>query len=103
MPQMYQGVFWACFHSTESFDRVPMAGETLNIRAPDIDPTKEGGVGFYELQNLLKASDRVDDESEVPGPDIMERVLASGDPESRSEPRMLDVRVERARTYIYPK
>ena len=101
---MYQAVFWATFHSTGSFDRVPMAGETLIIRAPDIDPTKEGGVGFYELQNLLKASDRVDDESEVPGPDIMERVLASGDPNnSRSEPRVLDVRVERSGTYIHPK
>jgi hypothetical protein len=100
---MYQDVLWAAFHSSGSFDRVPMTGETLNIRAPDIDPTKEGGVGFYELQNLLKASDRVDEESEVPGPDIMERVLASGDPKSQSGPRMLDVRVERARTYINPK
>jgi hypothetical protein len=101
MPQTYQSILWAAFYSSESFDRVPKMGETIHIPAPDVDSIKEGGLGFRELQGLLKASDRVDGEFEAPVPDIMQRVIESGDPKkSESRPRMLDVKVERARTYI---
>jgi hypothetical protein len=100
MPQAYQSLLWASFHSSESFDRVPRGGETLHIRAPAI-ASKEGGVGFDELQEWLQASDRVDDESESPAPDIMQRVMNSGDAtKATSGPRILDIKVERARTYI---
>jgi len=101
MPQTYQSILWAAFYSTESFERVPKMGETIHIPAPDVDFTKEGGVGFHELQELLQASDRVNDEFEKPVSDIMQRVIESGDPKnSKSQPRMLDVKVERACTYI---
>jgi hypothetical protein len=101
MPQLYQSILWAAFYSGESFDRVPKMGETLHIPAPDVDFTREGGLGFRELEGLLQVSDRIDDEFEAPVPDIMDRVIESGDPKKHgSGPRMLDVKVERARTYL---
>jgi len=101
MPQIYQSILWAAFYSSESFYRVPKSGETLNIQAPDVDSTKEGGVGWHELKSFLKASDRVDDEFEAPAHDIMQRVIDSGDPKKHEiRPRMLDIKVERAGTYI---
>jgi hypothetical protein len=102
MPQLYQSVLWVTFHSSESFDRVPINGETLSIPAPVVDLTKEGGVGFHELLDVLKAADRVDDDGlQSSEPDIMKRVIDSGDPnQSESTPKKLDVKVERSCTYI---
>src|ERR1700722_10288746 len=100
MPQSYQSILWVSFHSPESFDRVPKAGETLHIEAPIVDSTQEGGVGFHELKGLLRATDRVDDESESPEHSIMQRIIDSGDPEkSASKPKILDIKVERACAY----
>lgn len=101
MPQSYQSILWASFYSPESFDQVPKAGETLHVEAPAVDSTKEGGVGFDDLQDLLKSSDRVDNEPESPG--IMQRVIDSGDPTKPPSRRMLDIRVERACAYINPR
>jgi hypothetical protein len=101
MPQIYQGILWVEFLSSESFQRVPKDGEMLRIRAPTIDSTREGGLGLHELQELLKASDRVDDESQSPEVNIMQGVIDSGNPkEGVSRPKMLDFRVERACTYL---
>jgi hypothetical protein len=65
-----------------------------------VDTTDEGGVGFHDLQKLLKPVDRVDDELEAPALDIMESVITSDDQEKgKSGPRLLHVKVERARAY----
>jgi hypothetical protein len=101
MPQAYQGLLWATFHSPESLELVPRSGDVLHIPTSSIDPTTEGGVGFHELRELLKPSDKVDDDSQLPDYSIMKRVIESGQPEKEGETKQkfLDIKVERARTY----
>lgn len=100
MRQIYQGLLWATFHSPESLDLVPMRGEMLQIPASSIDPLQEGGVGFHEIQKLLKPVDKIDDdESQPPNYGIMKRVMESGQPEKEggTKQKYLEVKVERAR------
>lgn len=101
MCQVYQGLLWATFHSPESLELVPRGGETFHVPASSIDSLADGGVGFHEMRELLKPSDKVDDESQLPDYSIMKRVIESGEPEKEGETpqKVLTVKVERARTY----
>ena len=84
----------AVFRSPESFERVPVEGEVLQVPAPPVDPDQDGGLGLEDLRGLLQPQDVVETTDFPSWGSIMSRVLQSA--QERAAP-MLDVKVERAR------